>query len=115
MNSYRNKNHELYIDNFYNSIKLCEERREVGVYCCGTMRTKGMQTIKKFNEKKEIFICTKKTILIFFCGVIKKGMKSKKYNNKCMRNLILLKITTKTGEVLTNMTKCFTHISTKEK
>ncbi|KAF7684922.1 PiggyBac transposable element-derived protein 4, partial [Cucumispora dikerogammari] len=64
------KNHKLYLDNYYNSFKLCEELIKTGVYCCGTMRSnrgepeeyrKLKHTIKKeefiSHQKNNIEIC----------------------------------------------------------
>ncbi|XP_069176151.1 piggyBac transposable element-derived protein 4-like [Procambarus clarkii] len=33
-----NKGYHLYMDNYYNSVSLTEQLREVGVYTCGTLR-----------------------------------------------------------------------------
>jgi hypothetical protein len=35
--SYVNKNHVVYTDSFYTSIKLSQDLRKVGIYTCGTM------------------------------------------------------------------------------
>ncbi|KAF0985578.1 hypothetical protein HZS_4713 [Henneguya salminicola] len=65
MNSYLNKNHKLCMDNFYNSLKLCEERREVGVYCCGAIRSnrgepKEYKQLKNSMKKGDLHMHQKK-------------------------------------------------------
>ena len=45
-----NKNHHLYMDNFFSNPKLFEDLRQDGVFCCGTVRAnrKGMpEPLKK--------------------------------------------------------------------
>lgn len=36
--NYQHKNHHLYMDNFYTSLKVVEKMSELGIYCCGTLR-----------------------------------------------------------------------------
>lgn len=62
--NYENKNHKLYMDNYYNSFSLCQELREKNIYTCGTMRMgrgepKNFPIIKK-NMKKGDFQCVQK-------------------------------------------------------
>ncbi|KAF7685115.1 hypothetical protein CDIK_4135 [Cucumispora dikerogammari] len=58
------KNHKLYIDNYYNSFKLCEELIKTGVYCCGTMRSnrgepEEYRKLKHTIKKRRIYIALK--------------------------------------------------------
>ncbi|KAF7689945.1 PiggyBac transposable element-derived protein 4, partial [Cucumispora dikerogammari] len=62
--NYTNKNHLLYMDNFYNSYDLCVELRNEGIYACGTLRPNRGQP-KCYNDmkksmKKFDYICHQK-------------------------------------------------------
>lgn len=45
----QNRNHHIYMDNYFSSPKLFDDLRRVGLYCCGTVRTnrKGMPPAMK--------------------------------------------------------------------
>ena len=54
-------NHEVYMDNFFSSVNLFEERLQKSVLCCGTLRTnrkgcpevlKGKKVVRKQGETK---------------------------------------------------------------
>ncbi|KAF7670477.1 hypothetical protein CDIK_4598, partial [Cucumispora dikerogammari] len=47
--NYTNKNHFLYMNNFYNSYDLCVELRNEGIYACGTLRFNRGQS-KCYND-----------------------------------------------------------------
>ncbi|KAF7696446.1 PiggyBac transposable element-derived protein 4 [Cucumispora dikerogammari] len=60
LSNHTGKNHTLYIDNYYNSIALCEKLRVKQIYYCGTMRmqrgepkdhSKERKLMKKFDSK----------------------------------------------------------------
>ncbi|KAF7685914.1 hypothetical protein CDIK_3337 [Cucumispora dikerogammari] len=50
LKNYFGKNHIIYMDNYYNSIKLTELLFEKQVYTCGTLRANG-KTLKKLEIK----------------------------------------------------------------
>ncbi|KAF7702895.1 PiggyBac transposable element-derived protein 4 [Cucumispora dikerogammari] len=60
LSKHTEKNHTLYMDNYYNSIALCEKLRVKQIYCCGTIRmqrgelkdySKERKLMKKFDFK----------------------------------------------------------------
>lgn len=66
MNNYKNLGHKLYMDNFYNSFKLCSRFKEIGVQVCGTLRERrgGPKNLKDLKRK-----CTNSHILLQKHGV----------------------------------------------
>ena len=65
-------NHEVYMDNFFSSVALFEERLQKSVLCCGTLRTnrkgcpevlKGKKVVRKHGESNAYNI-TMGTILL---------------------------------------------------
>ncbi|KAF7691543.1 PiggyBac transposable element-derived protein 4 [Cucumispora dikerogammari] len=60
LSNHTGKNYTLYMDNYYNSIALCEDLRVKQIYCCRTMRmqrgepkdySKERKLIRKFDFK----------------------------------------------------------------
>ncbi|KAF7685412.1 PiggyBac transposable element-derived protein 4 [Cucumispora dikerogammari] len=52
LSNHTGKNHTLYMDNYYNSIALCEELRVKQIYCCGTMRMQRGEPKDYSKERK---------------------------------------------------------------
>ena len=48
------KNHEVYMDNYFSSVVLFEERLQKDVLCCGTLRTNRMGCPEKLKKKKVV-------------------------------------------------------------
>ena len=46
------KNHEVYMDNYFSSVVLFEERFQKDVLCCGTLRTNRKGCPEKLKKKK---------------------------------------------------------------
>lgn len=57
-----NKNHTLYMDNYYNSYNLCNKLKTEGIYACGTMRMNRGEPDDFAQKKKKM----KKGDLIFY-------------------------------------------------
>ena len=52
MEPFFNKNHNLFVDNFYTSLKLVKSLLEKDTYVCGTIRTNRGEFPKNFVDKK---------------------------------------------------------------
>ena len=48
------KNHEVYMDNYFSSVVLFEERLQKDVLCCGTLRTNRKGCPEKLKKKKVV-------------------------------------------------------------
>jgi len=51
---YQFANRKLYMDNYYNSFEIVKKMKEVGIYCCGTIR-QNRGTPKVFSEIRKSF------------------------------------------------------------
>ena len=52
MDGFTNKNHHLYIDNFYTSPKLLLDLEVKSTFCCGTVRMGHGQFLQQFKTAK---------------------------------------------------------------
>ncbi len=43
---YKKRNHVVFIDNYFNSLKLCEDLLEQGIHTCGTVRPNRIRKMK---------------------------------------------------------------------
>ena len=69
LENYKNKNHIVYMDNYYNSVRLTELLLSHGIYVCGTLRqNRGTSDIfeEKFKKlrKEEIFYEVNKNFIL---------------------------------------------------
>lgn len=92
---FSNKNHRLYMDNFYNSFDTSIKLRELGIYCCGTLRKnrgepKAFKTFTKSDIKKnDVCFMHKEDIAISYISDKKKFMFISTFHSSTTSNLTL--------------------------
>lgn len=52
--SIKNKNHHIYMDNYFSSPKLFEDLLKDGIYCCGTVRSNRKGLPEKLKNTKQL-------------------------------------------------------------